>query len=172
MPPRLPLTRVHAFPQGFIYAQAGAAAISVLTEPTWFKGTLTDMRDVRKRVADMPDRPAVLRKDFLIDEYMVYEARVYGADTVLLIVAVLEEPLLKSLIACSRSLGMEPLVEVPPPLPRTATHDDGTDDGGVESLVEAALHLGGPESLGLIAPGRASRLRPLCLRTCPPTIEP
>jgi anthranilate synthase/indole-3-glycerol phosphate synthase/phosphoribosylanthranilate isomerase len=51
-------------------------------------------------------------QDFLIDEYMVYEARVYGADTVLLIVAVLEEPLLRSLIACSRSLGMEPLVEV------------------------------------------------------------
>jgi len=84
----------------------------VLTEPTWFKGFLSDMKDVRNKVASMPRRPAVLRKDFLIDEYMVYEARVHGADTVLLIVAVLEEPLLKSLIACSRELGMEPLVEV------------------------------------------------------------
>lgn len=54
--------RIFEAMQGFKYAQAGAAAISVLTEPTWFKGFLTDMRDVRKRVADMTDRPAVLRK--------------------------------------------------------------------------------------------------------------
>lgn len=92
--------------------QAGAAGISVLTEPGWFKGELKDMCDVRKQVANLENRPAVLRKDFLIDEYMVYEARVYGADTILLIVAVLEETLLKSLIDLSRSLDMEPLVEV------------------------------------------------------------
>ncbi len=74
--------------QGLKYAKAGAAGISVLTEPTWFKGTLSDMRDVRKQVSAIEDRPAILRKDFLIDEYQIYEARVYGADTVLLIVAV------------------------------------------------------------------------------------
>lgn len=98
--------------QGVKYANAGCSGISVLTEPTWFKGTLDDMRDVRTKVASMARRPAILRKDFLIDEYMVYEGRVYGADTVLLIVAVLEEALLTSLISTSRSLGMEPLVEV------------------------------------------------------------
>ena len=76
------------------------------------QGTLEDMRDVRTKIAGMVNRPAVLRKDFLIDEYMVYEARVYGADTVLLIVAVLEEAELSALIRCARELGMEPLVEV------------------------------------------------------------
>ena len=98
--------------QGLKYAQAGCSGISVLTEPKWFKGTLDDMRDVRRQVASMDRRPAVLRKDFLLDEYQVYEARVYGADTVLLIVAVLEEAELTALIKCARGLGMEPLVEV------------------------------------------------------------
>lgn len=98
--------------QGLKYAQAGCSGISVLTEPKWFKGTLEDMRDVRRQVASLNRRPAVLRKDFLLDEYQVYEARVYGADTVLLIVAVLEEAELTALIKCARGLGMEPLVEV------------------------------------------------------------
>ena len=62
--------------------------ISVLTEPKWFEGTLSDMRDVRREVAAMEGRLAILRKDFLIDEYQVYEARVYWAHTVLLIVTV------------------------------------------------------------------------------------
>jgi anthranilate synthase/indole-3-glycerol phosphate synthase/phosphoribosylanthranilate isomerase len=60
----------------------------------------------------MEDRPALLRKDFLIDEYQIYEARAYGADTVLLIVASLEETKLRQMVEISRSLGMEPLVEV------------------------------------------------------------
>jgi len=62
--PRRDISREHVGCklQGLKYAKAGAAAISVLTEPTWFKGFLTDMRDVRKNVADMTDRPAVLRK--------------------------------------------------------------------------------------------------------------
>ena len=98
--------------QGLKYAQAGCSGISVLTEPKWFKGTLDDMRDVRRQVSTLTNRPAVLRKDFLLDEYQIYEARVYGADTVLLIVAVLEEAELTQLIACARTLGMEPLVEV------------------------------------------------------------
>lgn len=103
---------INAGEQGTKYAQAGCSGISVLTEPKWFKGTLDDMRDVRRNVSAMQRRPAVLRKDFLLDEYQIYEARVYGADTVLLIVAVLEEAELKTLIDCSRGLGMEPLVEV------------------------------------------------------------
>ena len=95
------------------YAGGGAAAISVLTEPTWFKGTLDDMLAARQAVDALGDaRPAILRKDFLIDDYQVLEARAFGADAVLLIVACLSQSALTGLLARSRSLGMEPLVEV------------------------------------------------------------
>ena len=66
-----------AVAQGMRYASGGAAGISVLTEPTWFKGTLADLAGVRGAVESMGEaRPAVLRKDFIIDEYQVLEARV------------------------------------------------------------------------------------------------
>ncbi|QDS75877.1 hypothetical protein FKW77_001926 [Venturia effusa] len=94
------------------YALAGASVISVLTEPDWFKGSIEDLRAVRQSLEGMPNRPAVLRKEFVFDEYQILEARLAGADTVLLIVKMLEESLLKRLYAYSRSLGMEPLVEV------------------------------------------------------------
>ena len=78
--------------QGVMYTSVGAAVLSVLTEPKWFKGSLQDMRDVRLATQKLTGagRPAVLRKDFVIDEYMVLEGRANGADTVLLIVAILE----------------------------------------------------------------------------------
>jgi anthranilate synthase/indole-3-glycerol phosphate synthase/phosphoribosylanthranilate isomerase len=98
--------------QALKYALAGAAVISVLTEPKWFKGSLLDMRLVRQAVDSLPNRPAILRKDFILDEYQIMEARVYGADTILLIVAMLPMTRLAALIKYSRSLGMEPLVEV------------------------------------------------------------
>ena len=94
------------------YALAGASVISVLTEPEYFKGSLEDMRAVRQILNDMPSRPAVLRKEFIFDEYQILEARLAGADTVLLIVKMLEETQLNNLYHYSRSLGMEPLVEV------------------------------------------------------------
>lgn len=104
---------IDAGSQGATYARAGAAGISVLTEPTWFKGTLEDMLAVRCAVDPMGEaRPAILRKDFIIDHYQALEARVYGADSVLLIVASLDDATLARLMAASRSLGMEPLVEV------------------------------------------------------------
>lgn len=104
---------IDAAKQGSAYARAGAAGISVLTEPTWFKGTLEDMLAVRCAVEPMgAARPAVLRKDFIIDDYQVLEARAYGADSLLLIVASLDDATLGRLMAASRSLGMEPLVEV------------------------------------------------------------
>ena len=84
---------IDAAEQGLRYANAGAAAISVLTEPTWFKGTLDDMLGVRRgRRCARPDRGRrILRKDFIIDRYQVLEARAYGADSVLLIVASLND---------------------------------------------------------------------------------
>lgn len=102
-----------AVAQAMKYARGGAAGISVLTEPTWFKGTLEDMADVRAAVEALGEaRPAILRKDFIVDEYQVLEARVHGADSVLLIVAALDDATLVHLMSRSRALGMEPLVEV------------------------------------------------------------
>lgn len=98
--------------QALTYAQAGASVISVLTEPTWFKGSLLDMHLARQAVDSLPNRPAILRKEFIFDIYQIAEARLHGADTVLLIVAMLQPEQLKSLYAYSVSLGMEPLVEV------------------------------------------------------------
>ncbi|KAH7092096.1 indole-3-glycerol phosphate synthase-domain-containing protein [Paraphoma chrysanthemicola] len=94
------------------YAKAGASTISVLTEPEWFKGSIEDLKAVRQSLEGMPNRPAVLRKEFIFDEYQILEARLAGADTVLLIVKMLEEAQLKQLYDYSLSLGMEPLVEV------------------------------------------------------------
>ncbi|OJT02053.1 Multifunctional tryptophan biosynthesis protein [Trametes pubescens] len=98
--------------QALVYAQAGASVISVLTEPTWFKGSLLDMRLARAAIDALPDRPAVLRKEFIFSEYQIAEARLWGADTVLLIVAMLEQDLLRMLYTYAVGLGMEPLVEV------------------------------------------------------------
>jgi anthranilate synthase/indole-3-glycerol phosphate synthase/phosphoribosylanthranilate isomerase len=102
-----------AVAQAMKYARGGAAGISVLTEPGWFKGTLDDMAGVRVAIDALgAERPAVLRKDFIIDPYQVVEGRVFGADSVLLIVAALDDVELGSLMELSRELGMEPLVEV------------------------------------------------------------
>ncbi|EGX52557.1 hypothetical protein AOL_s00007g545 [Orbilia oligospora ATCC 24927] len=94
------------------YALSGAAAISVLTEPEWFKGSLEDMRNARAAVDGLTNRPAILRKEFIFDEYQILEARLAGADTVLLIVKMLSDDLLERLYKYSLSLSMEPLVEV------------------------------------------------------------
>lgn len=98
--------------QALTYALSGAHAISVLTEPKWFLGSLHDMLHARLSVAHLPNRPAILRKDFILSRYQILEARLWGADTLLLIVSMLPEALLKDLYAFSIELGMEPLVEV------------------------------------------------------------
>ncbi|TCM50171.1 indole-3-glycerol phosphate synthase TrpC [Kribbella sp. VKM Ac-2568] len=89
------------------YAEGGAAAISVLTEQRRFGGSLEDLRAVRGRV-DVP----VLRKDFILSSYQLWEARAAGADMVLLMVAALEQEALVSLIERAHSIGLCPLVEV------------------------------------------------------------
>ncbi|GAC1686266.1 MAG: indole-3-glycerol phosphate synthase TrpC [Candidatus Acidiferrum sp.] len=86
---------------------AGAAALSVLTEEEFFRGSLKNLRDARKSIA-LP----VLRKDFIFDPWQVWETRANDADSFLLIVAALPQELLIELIAVGRELGMEPLVEV------------------------------------------------------------
>jgi indole-3-glycerol phosphate synthase len=86
---------------------AGAAALSILTEEEFFRGSLKNLREARKSVA-LP----VLRKDFIFDPWQVWEARANDADSFLLIVAVLGDSQLRDLLALGRELGMEPLVEV------------------------------------------------------------
>lgn len=102
--------------QCLAYAQVGASVISVLTEFRHFKGTLSDLKRVRiaiqKNTPHLEQRPAILRKDFILDRYQILEARSHGADTILLIVAILGVSQLRDLMSFSRSLGMEPLVEV------------------------------------------------------------
>jgi indole-3-glycerol phosphate synthase len=91
------------------YAGNGAAAISVLTEARYFQGSLNHLRDIRKALGN---RLPLLRKDFLCDPYQVYESRAYGADSVLLIVAILTPEKLKELLGLSHELGMSCLAEV------------------------------------------------------------
>lgn len=108
-------THVNAGEQAKTYAMAGANIISVLTETRWFKGTLDDMTEARLKTTGLPDnikRPAILRKEFVTETYQIAEAAAGGADTILLIVAVLPQYVLKRLIDYARKLGMEPLVEV------------------------------------------------------------
>jgi indole-3-glycerol phosphate synthase len=89
------------------YARAGAAAISVLTEPAFFDGHLDHLAAVR-RVTDLP----ILRKDFIVDRYQILEARAAGADAVLLIVAALTPPALAELHAAATDAGLDVLVEI------------------------------------------------------------
>lgn len=94
------------------YAAAGAAALSVLTEPDHFHGSVADLDAARRAVAGDPDRPALLRKEFVFDPYQVLEARAFGADALLLITMLLDPPALAELVALTRAHDMEPLVEV------------------------------------------------------------
>jgi len=101
------------------YELGGAHCISVLTEERRFGGSLADLAAVRAAV-DIP----VLRKDFIVTSYQLWEAKAYGADMILLIVAALEQPALVSLIERTASLGLTALVEV---------HDEDEIDRAVEA---------------------------------------
>jgi indole-3-glycerol phosphate synthase len=90
-----------------LYQRAGAAAVSVLTDEEYFGGSLDDLRAARSAV-EVP----LLRKDFVIDALQVWEARAAGADAVLLIARVLDDPLLRDLLDLAAELGLGALVEV------------------------------------------------------------
>ena len=96
------------------YTLGGAAGISVLTEESYFLGSLDRLREVRLTLArEFPhERPSLLRKDFLVEPYELTEARAFGADCVLLIVALLDTTLLRDLIQQAEALDMDALVEV------------------------------------------------------------
>ncbi len=110
------------------YEQHGAAAISVLTEPTFFDGALAHLEAVRGATA-LP----LLRKDFILDEYQVYEARAAGADAILLIAALLDPVPLRRLARCAADLGLAAIVEVHSSGELSEARDAGADIIGVNS---------------------------------------
>ena len=120
------------------YAVAGAAALSVLTEPTFFDGSLDHLRAVRDAV-DIP----VLRKDFVVTGFQIVEARAAGADAVLLIVAALTDAELTQLIEQARQLELAPLVEVHDADELQRAVDAGADLIGVNSRNLRTLEVSG-----------------------------
>jgi indole-3-glycerol phosphate synthase len=135
-----------------VYAANGAAALSVLTDEKYFQGSLEFLAAIRDRV-DVP----ILRKDFTLDEYQIWEARAAGADAVLLIVAILEAAQLRDLQQAATGLGLATLVEA-----HTASEVDVALTAGAriiglnnrdlktfETRIETSLEL-----LPLIPPGR------------------
>ena len=113
--------------QARAYLDGGAAAVSVLTEPDRFKGTLLDLADVA--ALGVP----ALRKDFVVDPYQVWEARAAGAAGILLIVAALDEPTLALLHAEARAAGLDALVEVHDASEVAACHRIGATLVGVNA---------------------------------------
>ena len=89
------------------YANAGASAVSILTDEKFFGGNLKDIKDARPLI-DIP----ILRKDFIVDEYQLYQAKIIGADAVLLIAAALKKEELNALAAKAHELGLEVLLEI------------------------------------------------------------
>ncbi|MBX3177501.1 MAG: indole-3-glycerol phosphate synthase TrpC [Candidatus Hydrogenedentes bacterium] len=117
------LPGVDAVEIGALYEQCGARAISVLTDDKFFKGKLEDLTNVHRHV-----RVPCLRKEFIVDEYQVYEARAAEADAILLIVRCLDDAEIKAFYRLARSLEMEVLVE---------THTAGE----IERALEAGAHI-------------------------------
>ena len=97
--------------QALRYANSGVAGISILTEPNWFKGSINDLK-IARNVIEGVNRPCILRKEFIFNKYQVLESRLNGADSILLIVKMLKINELEELLEYSRSLQMEPLIEV------------------------------------------------------------
>lgn len=89
------------------YESGGVAAISVLTDRRYFSGSKEIMQEIKKKTTNKP----IFRKDFIIDEYQIYQSRAYGADAILLISSILPKDKIKKFIELSRELGMECLVE-------------------------------------------------------------
>ena len=127
------------------YVRGGAAALSVLTEPDFFKGSLEDLEAARSAGAP------VLRKDFVVDDWQVLESRAVGADAVLIIVRILGEELGR-LVAAVRALGMDALVEV---------HDEAE----LDRALDAGAELIGVNHRNLatfeVDPERTAKLAPL-----------
>lgn len=129
------------------YVYGGACAVSVLTETRFFGGTLRDLSEARAACGDLP----VLRKDFVLDEYMLAESRVNGADLVLLIVGVLGRKTAE-MVRRAAEYGLEPLVEVHDEAEMRVAAESGATIVGINNRDLASLR---------VDPDTAARLLPL-----------
>jgi len=153
--------------QARAYADAGASAVSVLTEPNFFRGSLEDLRAARTAFGDDADRPALLRKDFIFDRYQVLEARAHGADALLLIAMMLTPEALRDLLACAREQGLEALVEVHNKEELAAAVEAGASVLGVNNrdLRTFSEDLGTFERLAALAPPDAVLVAESAIKT-------
>lgn len=135
------------------YAAGGAAAISVLTEPSRFDGSLAHLEEVVAAVADAG--VPVMRKDFLVDPRQLQEARAAGASGVLLIVSMLDDRQLADLLACARELSLFVLLEA----------FDDHDLTRIRGLLESSRHADDAANLGLLAGINVRDLRTLAVDT-------
>jgi indole-3-glycerol phosphate synthase len=126
----------------------------VLTEPSFFAGSIADLRAARLAFGQDADRPALLRKDFIFDPFQVREARANGADALLLIVMLLQPSALRDLLALAREVGIEPLVEVHDEAELEAAYEAGGRVIGVNNrdLRDFREDLGTFERLAALAP--------------------
>jgi len=149
------------------YAHAGAAAVSVLTEPTRFDGALTHLSDAARALA--PHRVPAMRKDFLVDPYQVLEARVAGAGGVLLILRMLSRETLGELIECARSQGLFVLLEAFDAGDLERMHEVVAADAGRSTLL-AGVNCRDLATLEVV-PERLLELAPLLPGGVPPVAE-
>jgi indole-3-glycerol phosphate synthase len=145
------------------YAHAGAAAVSVLTEPTRFGGALTHLGDAARALA--PHRVPAMRKDFLVDPYQVLEARVAGAGGVLLILRMLSRETLGALIECARIQGLFVLLEAFDAQDLEHMHEVIAADAGRSTLL-AGVNCRDLATLEVV-PERLLELAPLLPRGVP-----
>ncbi|QOI97826.1 MAG: indole-3-glycerol phosphate synthase TrpC [Flammeovirgaceae bacterium] len=126
------------------YLRAGAVAVSVLTDTSFFGGSLTDLQVIRKAVPC-----PILRKDFIIDEYQVHESKQAGADVILLIASVLTPDQVLSLTACAHQAGMEVVLEVHNEEELDANRNTQADIIGVNNRDLKTLHVSVETSIRL-----------------------
>lgn len=103
---------IHAISEALELVSAGVTCISVITEPRWFKGSISDLRDIRMAFNDIPNRPALIQNDFIIDRYQIMEARINGADAITLYASILKREELIDLINYAHYLSLDVLVIV------------------------------------------------------------
>lgn len=137
------------------YAANGASAISVLTDSYFFGGSREDLIDARK-TTDIP----ILRKDFMIDEYQLLEAKGWGADIILLIAAILEPKQLRNLATTAQNLGLQVLLEVHTEMELESCFGPNIDAVGVNNrnLADFSVDLNHSFHLAPIIPGQVLKI--------------